>query len=142
MKARGFTMVELSAVLACATVLLPVLWTFWWEHERAVRAVDWELQLAEAAPRISEAMAEDRRLGPALPGGEVGWAGGTCSVSWVVEEGALVRRPTAGCGPSLAYAHGIEAIRWVEGGVDVDFVLRQAPGRAERRSLWFPGGVP
>lgn len=138
MSRRAFTLVELVVVISMALLVVPVVWGMHASWDRQVALGHWQLAVADGLATAAEEVALDARRGPRIPGEVLAFQHGPCTIRYTVEEGVLRREPSPGCGPATGLATGLQDLRAVEGGVELDFVRVLDAGRQRRIAAFLP----
>jgi hypothetical protein len=150
MKARGFTALELALVLSISPLVLGGAYLLWRGFDRQHRIALFEAEAARGMRALSEDLRRDLRTlrweatGLSLTTRAADPAGSASScnrVEYAVDNGVLVRRGDAGCGPTRAVASSVESAVRTGGTVEVIFAARLAPDDATR-VRFLVGGLP
>lgn len=135
----GFTLAEMTIVLAVTSVLVPTVHAFSLQVGDAAAVSRWHLEAARGLRDLAEDLRLDARAGEPVAGPEVGFRLPGCDVRYrVTAEATLVREAGRACGGSRGVARSIERVRGVEGGVEVVFARPLRPGRVERATAFVP----
>lgn len=137
---RGFTLLELAIVLTVTALVLPGLYLHWRSLEGQLALAHWDVSTAEQVRTVYEELARDARLGQLAPQAlEFRLRGSCASATWEVSGARrLTRAAPADCGGVRTLATGVEALRRVRGGVELDFAFEVRPDLVERRTVFLP----
>jgi len=141
MRARGFTLIELSIVMTIAALVVAGAFAFGrtmdaFSHEALAQA-----DAARAARSVSEELRRDLRTKSWVGNGLSLSADDGCRVEYAVEGDVLVRRldpPT--CGDKRAVARHVASVK--RDGGSVELVFQRRVGRAERFETRIRLGMP
>ena len=136
---QAFTLVEVSAVLTCLVLLMPIVYHFATLLEEQHALALWHLETAEQVRDLSEELRLDARRGGAFEPQAVTWTRGECVVQyrWTAER-TVTREASAACGGPRVLARDVERWEAVPGGVEVVFARWTRPDRVTRTRLVLP----
>ena len=139
MSRRGFTLIELMIVLACAAVIAPLVYSFSASVLDQFTLARWHMQATMGVRAVSEDLQLDARLGQAAAGDAVAFASKGCDVRYVVTDDAtLVRAAAESCGGTRGLARHVESFLWVDGGIELRFARTLRPDRTRRTTVFLP----
>lgn len=129
MKARGFTLIEISVVISISALLIPLIFLLGREVTEQYRRTQFELEVARATRTFSEELALDLRTMKRAEGdGLVLLSSGACKqVRWFVSDADALLR--AACGETRAVAKSVSGLKPVSDGIWVTFSLPVRAGQ-------------
>lgn len=141
---RGFTLVELSVVMAVAAIVIPAGWMLVRSQESAHHSALARASAAREMRSISEEIRRDLRSMQPAQGDGLVLRGACGSVTYTLDDGTLVRSGDEACGARRPVATHVAAIERQGNTVTIAFEHRVGRPQPERASftLALPVAAP